>query len=171
MKSYGKICVLVAVLIVAGMTIDYRDRYAPAEVKPAAAATPGEQQMAGIFEKHGSPAPEQMAKAVLHTKRPHIMAAIALRESDGDPTAVGDRGASVGAFQIQPKHHGPVPVDPVAQALKAERILEDLLLESRGRLRCALAKYNGGTRPGPAAYRYADWVIKKAGYIKHGYKS
>lgn len=111
-----------------------------------------------FFRRHGSPVPEQMAVAVTSTRRPALMAALAVVESNGTPDAVGDKGASIGAFQVQPDHWGPVPSDPAGQAAQAERIL-DALVESRGGLRRGLAAYNGGTTPPRAAYRYASRVL------------
>jgi len=91
------------------------------------------------------------------------MAAIAVAESNGDPAAVGDGGESLGAFQVQPRHWGPVSESPIQQALQAEKILEELVQASRGRLRQGLAKYNGGTNPPPVSDRYAVKVMKLAG--------
>lgn len=111
-----------------------------------------------FFRRHGSPVPEQMAVAVTSTKRPALMAALAVVESNGTPDAVGDKGKAHGAFQVWPDHWGPVPSDPAGQAAQAERIL-DALVESRGGLRRGLAAYNGGTTPPRAAYRYASRVL------------
>lgn len=108
------------------------------------------------FQAHKSPVPNLMTSAVLQTKRPAIMAAIAVVESNGTPWAVGDNGKSRGAFQVQERYWGAVPVDPVEQALQAERILEELL-KSRGRLRCAITAYNGA---GPAARAYERRVAR-----------
>jgi hypothetical protein len=118
-----------------------------------------------LFKQNGSTEPKIMAKAVLATKKPKLMAAIAIKESNGNPKAVGDNGASKGAFQVQAKHWGTVSNDPVKQALQSERILEELALASRGRLRQTLAMYNGGNKPSKSAYRYADDVIRKVNSI------
>lgn len=115
-----------------------------------------------VFKASGSTQPEVMAKAVLATKKPRLMAAIAIKESNGNPGAIGDNGASKGAFQVQSKHWGVVPNDAIKQALQSERILEELSRASRGRLRCTLAMYNGGPNPPAKSYRYADSVIKIA---------
>ena len=130
--------------------------------------TQEQQEYVNFFKKHNSPVPEQMAMAVTATKRPALMAAIAVVESNGDPKAVGDKGKSKGAFQVQEKHWGEVSSDPVKQALHAERILEELLSSRRAlwpgnsRLRVALARYNGGERPPRVSYRYADKVMRIA---------
>jgi hypothetical protein len=127
------------------------------------------QEQAGyrdFFVKHGSPAPDAMAIAVSHTENPKLMAAVAVVESNGNPKATGDSGASKGAFQVQAKHHGAVKNNALDQALQAERILEDLVAEApRGSLRHALAKYNGGVRPPARSYRYADRIIKLTGRV------
>ena len=105
--------------------------------------------MTRFFESKGSPQPERMATAVLQTKRPRMMAKIAIRESGGDPKAVGDKGKSKTAFQMQEKHwyklmhEGKASSDPVIQALDSERIIEDLIVANNGNLRKALNAYNG----------------------------
>lgn len=118
-----------------------------------------QEQYKNFFKVQGSKEPDVMAVAVSHTKNPKLMAAIAAVESGGNPKAVGDSGASKGAFQVQGKHWGKVKDNALEQALQAEKILEELLVQ-RGRLRCALAAYNGGTRPNARAYKYADRVLR-----------
>ena len=125
---------------------------------PVVSLTSEQAEYRDFFIRHGSPAPSEMAVAVTQTKRPALMSAIAVKESNGDPKAVGDSGASKGAFQVQEKHWGKVPSDAVGQALQAERILEELLSSAR-HLRSGLARYNGGTKPPRAAYRYADHIL------------
>lgn len=125
---------------------------------PVITLTSEQAEYRDFFIRHGSPAPSEMAVAVTQTKRPALMSAIAVKESNGDPKAVGDSGASKGAFQVQEKHWGKVPSDAVGQALQAERILEELLSSAR-HLRSGLARYNGGTKPPRAAYRYADHIL------------
>ena len=117
-------------------------------------------QLADAFEKAGSPDPHLMAKACRATSKPKTMAAIAIVESNGTPTATGKAGER-GAWQVIGKHHGKVSSNPVDQAKQAERILDELVAASpRGSLRCALARYNGGDRPKAVSYRYADRVLK-----------
>lgn len=137
----------------------------------AMAATPQltseQEEYRKFFAKHGSPAPAEMAKAVTAVKpqnRP-VLAAVAIKESGGDPKAVGDGGDSRGAWQIQPQHWGKVNSDPVKQALHAERILEELAASNaRGSLLCrkTLARYNGGHSYPRVSLRYADRVIALA---------
>ena len=113
------------------------------------------------FKAWNSPVPEVMAHSVMQTKRPALMAAMAVKESNATPWAVGDSGRSKGAFQVQGRYWGVVPSNPVEQALQAERILEDLMRDDRrGSLRSSLARYNGGTKPPKISYRYADAVIR-----------
>lgn len=99
--------------------------------------------MSRYFEKKGNPTPQRMATAVLETTRPRLMASIAVRESHGNPKAVGDGGKSRGAFQVQGRHHGRVSNDPIEQALQSERILDELIAENNGNLKKALSAYNG----------------------------
>jgi len=116
-----------------------------------------------FYKHHGSPVPNVMAQAIVEVKpknRPKV-AAISIKESHGTPWAVGDKGKSKGAWQVQEKYWGKVPISTTEQALQVERILEELVAyEPRGSLRRALARYNGGTKPPKRAYRYADNVIK-----------
>jgi len=116
-----------------------------------------------FFKHHGSPVPAVMAIAVQEVKpknRPKI-AAIAAVESNGTPWAVGDKGASRGAWQVQGRYWAKVPVGAVEQALQAERILEELVAsEPRGSLLRLLARYNGGTKPPKQSYHYAAKVLR-----------
>lgn len=157
-------------LIAVGMTVDYRMNIhveegptMPALTGASAAAmklTPEQERLSEFFAKHGSPAPREMAVAVSATKRPALMAAIAVRESNGTPWAVGDNGEAKGSFQVWDRYHGKVSSDPVEQALQAERILEDLVAsEPRGRLLHALSAYNTGSYHKRVGHRYARQVI------------
>jgi len=116
-----------------------------------------------FYKHHGSPVPNVMAQAIIEVKpknRPKV-AAISIKESHGTPWAVGDKGKSKGAWQVQEKHWGKVPLTAVEQALQAERILEELVASvPQGDLRCALAKYNGGTTPPKVSWKYADRIIE-----------
>lgn len=114
-----------------------------------------------LFVEYGSPVPKQMTKAVNATKRPTLMAAIALQESDGTPWARGKAGEK-GAFQVMEKDWKiKVSDNPTEQALQAEKILDELLEASKGDVRKALSMYNGGSRPPKKSYKYADSVIAK----------
>lgn len=113
-----------------------------------------------LFVEYGSPVPKQMTQAVNATKRPTLMAAIALQESDGTPWAKGKAGEK-GAFQVMEKDWGLVSQNPVDQAMQAEKILDELLEASKGDVRKALSMYNGGSRPPKKSYKYADSVITK----------
>lgn len=121
-----------------------------------------EQHYIRVFKKYGSPEPEAMACAVTKTKNPKLMAAMAVVESNGNHRAVGDSGASKGAFQVQAKHWGEVPSTATEQAQQAERILEELVASSRGSLLKGLSKYNGR---GQQAKRYADKVLGLRGRV------
>lgn len=103
----------------------------------------GVAKMKAYFEKAGSKHPEEMAHAVLKTKNPRLLAAVAKVESGGNHKIVksGYRHRHSGAFQVNPKEWGRVPKDAVGQALQAERILEDL--QETMPLKKALAMYGG----------------------------
>lgn len=125
-----------------------------------------------VFKHHKSPVPNVMANAVLGTAYPYLLTGIAVKESNGTPWAIGDSGKSKGAFQVQEKHWGSVPIEASEQAKQAAAILE-ALFESRGSLRCrptlrrTLAQYNGGTRPPKISYRYADAVMRSGSLTTH----
>lgn len=96
------------------------------------------------FRMVGSPAPEQMAEAVMATRDPRLMAAIAKHESGGNPHVrrAGYRRQHDGAFQVNPRYHGRVSRDAVEQALQAEAILVELAVQT-GDIRKALNQYGG----------------------------
>jgi len=122
--------------------------------------TAEQEQFKSFFQRHGSPAPVQMAVAVTSTKRPALMAAIAIRESRGNPKAVGDNGKAKGAFQVWPEYWGDVPTDAAGQAKQAEQILEALeASHARGSLLQALAYYNTGDTRSRVGRRYAQAVM------------
>lgn len=84
--------------------------------------------MTQYFKRNGSKTPEEMANAVLRTRNPKLLAAVAVVETGGTSTlrSTGYKNRHHGAFQVNPKHWGEVPKDAVGQALQAERILEEL---------------------------------------------
>lgn len=86
-----------------------------------------------------------MAHAVLTTKSPRLMSAIAKVESNGNPSLrrTGYKHKHSGAFQVNPKHWGEVSHDAIEQALQAENILEVLVKEHNGNIKKALNAYGG----------------------------
>ena len=139
------IALFVVVVIVLGHDFSHKEPkpvLKPISSHGNAVASPRNLAMTEFFRRKGSPDPHGMASAVLGTKRPRLMASIAIRESNGNPKAVGDGGKSKGAFQVQ-KHWGKVSHDPVEQAKQSERILEELLADNNGNLKKALSAYNG----------------------------
>ena len=97
------------------------------------------------FKRKGSPYPEEMAHAVLTTKSPRLMSAIAKCESGGD-YRIRSKGYKLqhdGAFQVNPKHWGKVPYDAIGQALQAETVLDSFLKDRKGNLVKALNDYGG----------------------------
>lgn len=119
---------------------------------------PMESRLLKFFSASASPSPNAMTQAVLATSRPMLMAPIAKKESRGNPKAVGDRGESRGAFQVQSKHWGKVPSHPTKQAQQSEWILNELLAET-GSLPVAVSRYNG---TGSAAKRYVREITRES---------
>jgi len=154
--KYGRVAIYLILFVVTLIVVGYD--FSHKEPKPVlksipshgnAAVSPRNLAMTEFFRRKGSPDPQRMATAVLQTSRPRLMASIAIRESHGNPKAVGDGGKSKGAFQVQVKHwrsllhEKQVSKDPVVQALDSERIIEDLIESNNGNLRKALNAYNG----------------------------
>jgi hypothetical protein len=126
-----------------------------------------EQKFVEVFKAHGSAHPVEMAIAVCKTKKPALMAALAIRESNGNPNAVGDNQKAKGAFQVWPSYHGSVSNTASEQALQAERILEDLVQSSRGSLRQGLSRYNTGKANSRTGKRYAKYVMTLSMRVKN----
>lgn len=89
-----------------------------------------------------------IASALLHAGGDvKTLTAIARVESSFNPTICDDSGASIGMFQIQPKHHGVVPSNIYLQAKKAKEVLHTMK---------SIRAYNGS---GKAAKRYEAKVL------------
>lgn len=113
--------------------------------------------MVRYFESAGNKHPEQMANAVMATGRPRLLAAVAVAGEKNTPYTVrkgGYKKRHAGAWQVNQKYWGKVPLDPVGQALQAERILEELT-ESKP-IRTALSIYGGDS-----SSNYANRVLKE----------
>jgi len=109
------------------------------------------------FTKAGNKHPIKMANAVLATKKPRLLAAVAVAGEKNTPYTVRNGGYKkrhAGAWQANPKYWGKVPLDPVGQALQAERIMEELT-ESKP-IRTALSIYGGDS-----SSNYANRVLKE----------
>lgn len=101
-------------------------------------------QMITYFAKAGNPTPEEMATAVLATKSPRLLAAMAVageKNTHYKTRRGGYKKQHAGAWQVNPRYWGPVPFDPVGQALKTEDILKDLTKDQP--IEKALAVYGG----------------------------
>lgn len=98
----------------------------------------------------------QFAEALSEKKLWRELCAIAEVESGYDPKAVGKDGDS-GAFQVMP-YHGRVPTGVAEQSEQAERILRDLLSESRTRFE-GVQRYNGSVK-NPKTKLYASKVMR-----------
>lgn len=122
---------LIAIGIVFGLfistVIGHADRAAEQKDCQQCHSMTDHAKMTRYFEPT-SPVPAQMATAVMMTPRPRLMAAIAKVETGGDPTKrnTGYKKRHSGAFQVNPKHWGKVPNDPIQQAIQAESILSEL---------------------------------------------
>lgn len=118
-------------------------------------------QLSTYFAQKGSPVPYTMAQAVAATKKPRLMAAIAVVETNANPTKryTGYKNRHHGAWQVNPNDWGPVSHDALAQALQAEEVLTTFKKESKGNLKVALNKYGGekNKRTG----EYADKVLQE----------
>jgi hypothetical protein len=87
-----------------------------------------------------------MAEAVLATKKPKLMAAVAVKGERNTPYTVKNGGYKkrhVGAWQVNEKYWGFAGNTPLQQALKAEAILDELIVASGGNLKKALNAYGG----------------------------
>ncbi|MEI6207335.1 MAG: hypothetical protein WCP20_11165 [Desulfuromonadales bacterium] len=95
------------------------------------------------FKRNGSRSPQEMAEAVLRTKNPRLLAAVAVTESNGNHRVrnSGFRKRHSGAYQVNPRYHGKVPHDALNQTLQAERILTELTQNLP--IEKALAVYGG----------------------------
>jgi hypothetical protein len=97
------------------------------------------------FHKAGNKHSEVMANAVLATKQPKLMAAVAVKGELNTPYTVrkgGYKKRHAGAWQQSEKDWGKVPYDALNQAIKAEKDLAGLIVEN-GNLEVALNKWGG----------------------------
>lgn len=149
MKAKTKYILGVSALILGGYSAAYQYDHVERfdnEKTVYVAPTPQQIALTDYFQRKGSPHPERMATAVLETKKPRLLAAIASVESGGKETAKNRKSGAKGAFQVKERHWGRVKHDAVEQALQADRILDDLYDESDGNLKRTLNKYGGDTR-------------------------
>jgi hypothetical protein len=105
-------------------------------------------RMTQYFRESGSPTPEALAEAVLSTKSPRLLAAVSVAGEKNTPYWVrrgGYKKRHAGAWQVNQRIHGRVSRRPTEQAKQAERILEDLLKESKGDVVKALNHFGGDT--------------------------
>jgi len=97
------------------------------------------------FHKAGNKHSEVMAKAVLATKQPELMAAIAVKGEKNTPYTSrrgGYKKRHAGAWQQNEKYWGKIPHDALSQAIKAEKDLAGLVAET-GDLKKALNVWGG----------------------------
>lgn len=155
------------ILLFSSVFLASKGCFTPAIAKIQPTPNPKVARLESLLHQYKSPKPYSMARALSSTPRVNLYTSLAIEESNANPLAIGDNGQSIGAFQIQPKHHGPVHLTPILQTAKAVRILEDLIKMNHGKLRPALAQYNGGPRPPPSSYRYADRILRRAAIIRN----
>lgn len=170
-RSVSYMLKLTVLMCIVGAAVGFGLKECHKKPEPVTKAhyTEQEQKYIKVFTKYGSPDPQAMACAVTKTKKPALMAALAIRESNGNPHAVGDGSQSIGAFQVQPKHWQPVPATATEQAQQAERILDELVAASpRGSLLQALSRYNSGKPASRAGRRYAARVLELTKKIERG---
>lgn len=145
---------LIAIGVVIGMLLLAGVRACDPDMKPVAiqqncvSCHSEQMSMTIYFKNNGSKTPEEMAYAVLQTKSPKLLAAMAVVESDGNP-AIRNRGYKKrhhGAFQVNQAIHGEVPTNPADQAKQAERILEELT--DKYPIKTALSIYGGDSTNG-----------------------
>jgi hypothetical protein len=116
--------------------------------------------MTRYFERRGNPTPEAMAEAVLATKSPRLMAAIAVKGEKNTPYWIRNGGYKkrhAGAWQMSKAHkktYGEVPYDPIGQALQAERYLSDAASEKN--IKEALNEFGGDSQG-----HYANTVLSE----------
>ena len=114
---------------------------------------------------HGVVDPAALVAAVRHSPMANLLISVAIEESHGDPAAVGSFGEQ-GAWQVMASDWGAVPKDIQGQAGQAERIINGLLICTKGNKKKALARYNGGTLPPVKSYRYAERILKRASHLQ-----
>ena len=136
--------IFIIAVILAGHSCSYGKKLEMLKCHSDIKPTMRQIQMAEYFRRAGNKNPELMAEAVLATNKPKLMAAIAIKENTPYTCRKGGyKKRHVGAWQVNEKLHGYAGINPVQQALKAEAVLDDLLVECNGNLRKALNIYGG----------------------------
>ena len=123
-----------------------------------------ERAVAAFLQRQKVITPAQLAAAIVKVTRDRreqrLLASVAVVESRGNPAAKGQRG-EIGAYQVRPELHGPVPADLEGQTEQALAILRSHT--DRYGIRSGVKSYNGS---GKAADRYATTVLAYAGEIQ-----
>ena len=137
------------VLILAAGHIESRPDPSPAPVPVVKVAKSATQ------EKIETILPAAIAKPIAERSAyPKTLAAIAHTESRGNHKAIGDRGESRGAFQVQAKHWGFVP-DSIEKQVDQANVIFVQLVKEHG-YREAVRRWNGD---GPASKKYQRTVL------------
>lgn len=114
------------------------------------------------FRKNGSKSPEELAHGILQTRNPKLLAAIAVCESNGNPTKrnTGRGGKYNGAFQTgaqwgKIRTRNLTQHDITHQALVAELALETHISEQKDIIK-ALNNYGGDKTKKQYAYKILE---------------
>ena len=105
-------------------------------------------QLAQHLKSKGSKTPQELADALLKTKNPRLLTAIAVVETQGNSVKGGWKKQYHGVYQVHPRIHGAVKKDLLAQSLQADRIITEFTELNKGDIRKALNQYGGETSGG-----------------------
>lgn len=153
------ISIILAMWIVAGLSQCVQYRQATPTNNKCVNCHNYTMAMTEYFKINGNKTPEEMAIAVLATKNPRLLAAIAVKGEKNTPYTVrkgGWKKQHAGAWQMNQRLHkkayGVVPTDPIGQALQAEKYLVDLSKEFP--IEKVLSQYGGDSTD-----KYANRVL------------
>jgi len=103
-------------------------------------------KLTSYFRKHKNKHPEMSASAVLETKRPKLMASLAIKGEKNTPYTAkrtGYKKRHSGMFQVSEKDWGYAGTLPIDQALKSERVLDEFIASYGGSMQKGLNAYGG----------------------------
>lgn len=112
-------------------------------------------RLANFAARHGSETPLEIAEILSVCRYPKVMAAIAARESNFNPDAIGKDG-EISMFQLLDPPEGLDPEDNQAALDAAIQLLEEKVAAT-GSLHKAIRAYNG---KGEKSRHYRDDVLK-----------
>jgi hypothetical protein len=103
-------------------------------------------KLVSYFKRNKNPHPEMSATAVLETKRPKLMAAVAVKGEKNTPYTNkkgGYKKRHYGMYQVSKKDWGYAGALPIDQALKSEKVLEEFEASYGGSVYKGLNAYGG----------------------------